>query len=151
MCTYASQTWRMTASVIFRAPERVVDSEVEIEHKNMIEKMPVHNNHDGKTYPLVIPNVMTSSMATSMSMDPESLAFSAMSLDTIPIISQASSLSSTTDEAENPCEADEVSDEANLSIISMAEVREHSEITDGWMVIYDKVYDVTQFLQEVIE
>ena len=36
----------------------------------------------------------------------------------------------------------------NLPIISLDEVSEHSSRNDGWMVIYDRVYDVTNFLRE---
>jgi len=36
----------------------------------------------------------------------------------------------------------------NLPIISLDEVSEHSSHNDGWMVIYDRVYDVTNFLRE---
>ena len=36
----------------------------------------------------------------------------------------------------------------NLPIISLDEVSEHSSWNDGWMVIYDRVYDVTNFLRE---
>ena len=36
----------------------------------------------------------------------------------------------------------------NLPIISLDEVSEHSSRNDGWMVIYDQVYDVTNFLRE---
>ena len=36
----------------------------------------------------------------------------------------------------------------NLPIISLDEVSEHSSRDDGWMVIYDRVYDVTSFLKE---
>ena len=36
----------------------------------------------------------------------------------------------------------------NLPIISLDEVSEHSSRNDGWMVIYDRVYDVTSFLRE---
>ena len=58
-----------------------------------------------------------------------------MSLDTIPD-SQVSSYVTTAGET-----TDDESDE-ELPIISMAEVEEHNDVTDAWMVIYDKVYDV---------
>lgn len=33
---------------------------------------------------------------------------------------------------------------------TFAEVKEHNKPTDLWIVIHDKVYDVTKFLHEVI-
>ena len=38
--------------------------------------------------------------------------------------------------------------DTNLPLISLEEVSEHSSRYDGWMVIYDRVYDVTTFLRE---
>ena len=38
-----------------------------------------------------------------------------------------------------------------LPVISMNEVAEHADPSDAWMVIYDKVFDVTSFLNEVFE
>ncbi|XP_053670508.1 cytochrome b5-like isoform X2 [Anopheles nili] len=35
-----------------------------------------------------------------------------------------------------------------LKQYSLAEVAQHNKPTDVWMVIHDKVYDVTKFLQE---
>ncbi len=40
-------------------------------------------------------------------------------------------------------------DEGELPEISLKEVARHSRRNDAWMVIYDKVYDVTQFLIQV--
>ncbi len=39
--------------------------------------------------------------------------------------------------------------EENLPTFSLAEVREHSDPSDAWIVLYDRVYDVTTFLHEV--
>ena len=64
-----------------------------------------------------------------------------MSLDTIPESQASSYLTTATSEDE--------SDE-DLPIYSMAEVEEHRDPSDAWMVIYDRVYDVTSFLEEVI-
>ena len=36
-----------------------------------------------------------------------------------------------------------------LREIQLSEVRKHCTLSDAWMVVYDKVYDVTQFLMEV--
>ena len=91
--------------------------------------------------PLVIPNATSTDSSRKVSdVTMASMAFSAMSLDTIPE-SQASSYLTNDDD-----ETDE-----DLPIISMAEVEEHRDTSDAWMVIYDRVYDVTSFLQEVID
>ena len=45
------------------------------------------------------------------------------------------------------CEA-EVDPETGLEVISLDEVSYHSTMEDGWMVIYDKVYDVTEYLMK---
>ena len=41
----------------------------------------------------------------------------------------------------------EVDLETGLEVISLDEVSYHCTIEDGWMVIYDKVYDVTEYLE----
>lgn len=38
--------------------------------------------------------------------------------------------------------------ETGLEMISLEEVGKHNSREDGWMVIYDKVYDITEFLDE---
>ena len=38
--------------------------------------------------------------------------------------------------------------ETGLEMISLEEVGRHNSREDGWMVIYDKVYDITEFLDE---
>ena len=40
----------------------------------------------------------------------------------------------------------EVDPETGLEVISLDEVSYHCTMEDGWMVIYDKVYDVTEYL-----
>jgi Cytochrome b5-like Heme/Steroid binding domain len=52
----------------------------------------------------------------------------------------------TTEEEEN----DAVDKSTSLPIISMDEVGDHYTQNDSWMVIYDKVYDFTDFMSEVI-
>ena len=37
--------------------------------------------------------------------------------------------------------------ESGLEVISLEEVSYHCTMQDGWMVIYDKVYDVTEYLE----
>ena len=41
----------------------------------------------------------------------------------------------------------EVDLETGLEVISLEEVSYHCTREDGWMVVYDKVYDVTEFLK----
>jgi cytochrome b involved in lipid metabolism len=41
------------------------------------------------------------------------------------------------------------SESAALPVITMDEVGEHYTQNDAWMVIYDKVYDFTHFMDEV--
>lgn len=40
----------------------------------------------------------------------------------------------------------ELDPETGLGLISLAEVAEHCDMTDAWTVVYDKVYDVTEYL-----
>jgi len=42
-------------------------------------------------------------------------------------------------------------EEPELPVISLKEVAAHCGRNDAWMVIYDRVYDVTQVLNEVSE
>ena len=41
----------------------------------------------------------------------------------------------------------DVDPETGLEVISLDEVSFHCTVEDGWMVIYDKVYDVTEYLE----
>merc|ERR1712183_224673 len=43
---------------------------------------------------------------------------------------------------------EEVDPETGLKVVSLEEVNLHCTREDGWMVIYDKVYEVTQFMNE---
>ena len=38
--------------------------------------------------------------------------------------------------------------DTDLPLISLSEVSEHCSQDDGWMVLYDRVYNVTAFLRE---
>jgi len=40
----------------------------------------------------------------------------------------------------------DIDNDTGLTIISLAEVADHCSFDDAWMVIYDKVYDVTEYL-----
>ena len=156
MCNIASQTWMMAASAFIRTSDREdlgQDDEVDIEEVTNVNV--VGNNHNqmavvisDKSLPLVIPNpdsgcTTTTSPATEM--EKGSFSYCAMSYDTIPMNSQASSMSSS---GSDELVSGDV-DDSDLTIYSMAEVRKHRDVSDGWMVIYDKVYDVTEFLDEV--
>ena len=51
---------------------------------------------------------------------------------------------------DNTEEADEATEgNPKLEIYTLSQVRDHDSEEDAWMVIYDRVYDVTKFLQEV--
>ena len=39
--------------------------------------------------------------------------------------------------------------EKEVKYISLAEIKEHNDGKSTWLVIHDKVYDVTSFLEEV--
>lgn len=41
----------------------------------------------------------------------------------------------------------EVDSETGLEVISLEEVNQHDTREDGWLVIYDKVYQVTEYLR----
>ena len=45
------------------------------------------------------------------------------------------------------CEVD-IDPETGLELISLDEVSYHCTMEDGWMVIYDKVYEVTEYLMK---
>ena len=47
-----------------------------------------------------------------------------------------------------PPAVEEVSEEG-LPIITLEEVKNHFSLQDAWMVVYDRVYNVTSFLAEV--
>ena len=47
-----------------------------------------------------------------------------------------------------PTAVEEVSEEG-LPIITLEEVKNHFSLQDAWMVVYDRVYNVTSFLAEV--
>ncbi len=48
-----------------------------------------------------------------------------------------------------PIEEQEEIKEEDLPVISLTEVAEHRSLDSAWMVIYDKVYDITEMLSEV--
>ena len=125
MKAIASSTLRMAAEAIFRGSENdcaEADAEVEM-------------TSNAKSNPLSIPKHELDSAAS---------AFSAMSIDTV---ASSASVATSTEVSNSLDEANETPD--NLPIINMAEVKEHCDPSDGWMVIYDRVYDVTDFLREV--
>lgn len=128
MVALASHTLRLATSAIFKTSEALEDEvEVALEGEECQQV--------SKSDPLTIPNA-------GAKIDPTSLAFSAMSLDTLATSSAASSMVTTNSESDRP-------NSNNMPVISMAEVRDHFMPNDGWMVLYDKVYDVTNFLDLV--
>merc|ERR1719470_272725 len=44
----------------------------------------------------------------------------------------------------------EMDQETGLEVISLEEVSNHCTKDDGWMVLYDKVYDVTEYLERML-
>merc|ERR1712037_447618 len=49
---------------------------------------------------------------------------------------------------ENNLKRTKTDPDTNLPLVSLDEVSEHCSQEDGWMVLYDRVYDVTAFLRE---
>ena len=49
---------------------------------------------------------------------------------------------------ENNLKRTKTDPDTNLPVVSLDEVSEHCSQEDGWMVLYDRVYDVTAFLRE---
>jgi len=49
---------------------------------------------------------------------------------------------------ENSMKRRKIDPDTNLPLISLDEVSDHSSQADGWMVLYDRVYNVTAFLRE---
>ena len=117
----------MAAEAIFRGSDNDCAETNEAE---------VEMTSNAKSNPLSIPKHELDSTAS---------AFSAMSIDTVA--SSAASVAASTEVSNSLDEANETPD--NLPIINMAEVKDHCDPRDGWMVIYDRVYDVTDFLREV--
>ena len=175
MCNIASQTWMMAASAFIRTTDRDDLGQDEVEEVNQVNAEVNQVNHNqmviigDKSLPLVIPNQQhcppqhlvisgsgctTTSAPTSPPTTPEmeqkgSYSYCAMSYDTIPMNSQASSMDSSAGTSGSDEMVPGSGDVHDLTIYSMAEVRKHRDVSDGWMVIYDKVYDVTDFLDEV--
>merc|ERR1711872_255324 len=57
-------------------------------------------------------------------------------------------LDSTDSGLEEDCSfSSEIDQDSGLELISLEEVSYHCTVEDGWMVIYDKVYDVTEYLE----
>lgn len=50
--------------------------------------------------------------------------------------------------ANNVCENGETLD-GGVKYYTLDEIRQHNVGTDTWLIIHDKVYDVTSFLEEV--
>ena len=44
---------------------------------------------------------------------------------------------------------EDMDEETGLPVISLREVAHHDQHDDGWMAIYDRVYQVTDFLNQV--
>ena len=134
MKAIASSTLRMAAEAIFRGSS-------DNENEAAAVEVEINSAIANKSTPLTIPKAEDEAITAS---------FSAMSIDTVASsvateafseeVATSSSLVSNTDEA---------NDVENIPLINMAEVREHCDPNDGWMVIYDRVYDVTDFLIEV--
>ena len=134
MKAIASSTLRMAAEAIFRGSS-------DNENEAAAVEVEINSAIAAKSTPLTIPKAEDEAITAS---------FSAMSIDTVASsvateafseeVATSSSLVSNTDEA---------NDVENIPLINMAEVREHCDPNDGWMVIYDRVYDVTDFLIEV--
>ena len=57
----------------------------------------------------------------------------------------SSGVTSTDDEEESRCSSD-----SEIPQISLREVGDHCSMEDAWIVFYDRVYDITNFLYEVI-
>ena len=136
MCSFASQTWKMATSILAKP-----SSEQGLDVTNTQDVSKSKTTLVSSSNPLVIPNATSTDSRKVSDVSMASIAFSAMSLDTIPESQASSYLTTATSEDE--------SDE-DLPIYSMAEVEEHRDPSDAWMVIYDRVYDVTSFLEEVI-
>lgn len=136
MKAIASSTLRMAAEAIFRGSsdnENEAEAAAEVKINSAIA--------GNKSTPLTIPKAEDEAITASFSaMSIDTVASSVATTEAFSEVATSSSLVSNTDEA---------NDVENIPIINMAEVREHCDPNDGWMVIYDRVYDVTDFLIEV--
>lgn len=153
MCSMA----RKAATSIFRGDDEDEDPETEVEVTNSQtgnELLQTGNgcpytkeNHDTSS-PLSIPK--ESSVAAQNSnmqlSDIAISAFSKMSIDTMAS-SVAASLMGSSMASSVPPAVEEVSEEG-LPIITLEEVKNHFSLQDAWMVVYDRVYNVTSFLAE---
>ena len=136
MKAIASSTLRMAAEAIFRGSsdnENEAEAAAEVKINSAIA--------GNKSTPLTIPKAEDEAITASFSaMSIDTVASSVATTEAFSEVATSSSIVSNTDEA---------NDVENIPIINMAEVREHCDPNDGWMVIYDRVYDVTDFLMEV--
>ena len=113
-----------------------------------------HDDHDADHEELEIASkhaeITISSSPLSIPKPSLELSDLAMSVDTVASsVTEASAASSVTSSiAVQAVNVPEAAD-PDLPIYSMSEVKDHYETSDAWMVLYDRVYDVTKFLHEV--
>lgn len=108
-----------------------------MKNQNNLEPENENNNLENSTssQPLSIPK--TNSIPLS-DLSLSSLPFSAMSISTLgSSIGSALGISQASNETEN------------LPIYTLEDVRQHCHEHDAWIVLYDKVYDITSFMLKV--
>lgn len=77
-------------------------------------------------------------------------SFLAMTNDAICTAVSKAMLLVKDDAKSRSCQKSDQTDKDFLPEISLDEVQYHDNIGDYWIVLYDRVYDITSFLQEVM-
>eukprot|EP00095_Tigriopus_kingsejongensis_P009351 maker-scaffold488_size158317-snap-gene-0.23 protein:Tk09351 transcript:maker-scaffold488_size158317-snap-gene-0.23-mRNA-1 annotation:"cytochrome b5-like" len=132
-----SSALRIVANALSRANSQVTE---EISVGDVLERLELSDNLSEPVGLFTRPRVLTRQETTN-SIEDEDISTSVGS-------SLASSPDSSATNLEGVQDIIPVDEETNLPIIYLCEVREHDSMDDGWMILYDKVYDVTNFINE---
>ena len=151
---FANESLRRAASAIFRATARINNEINIVDLLEALEDVGINSSNNSNSNSNNLKPEFDSSETTrgvpipsGSESDTESMSTTCSSVDShvFPLIANSPEMP---DEDEDndviKCGSSKV-----LSIITMEEVREHDTSNDGWMILYDKVYNFTDFLFQV--
>lgn len=151
VCAFANESLRRAANAIFGATARINNEISIVELLEALEDVGINsnnkinsNNSSGIKISETTPGVPIPSGSTES--DVESMSTTCSSVDSLIFPQVASSPEIPEDEEED--DFIECGTSKKLRIISMDEVGEHYTPDDGWMILYDKVYNFTNFLDQ---
>ena len=152
--SFANESLRRAANAIFRATARLNDEISFDDILEALEDVGPSRNVDFETSKVTNVEFETTKVITIPTLvdGVESMATTCSSLDSNAFLKSESehSLNLIEDVTEEEEDHDEVElGPKALPIITMEEVGEHYTQNDSWMVIYDKVYDFTDFMFQV--